>query len=482
MQLIAWPKSYDEIRQPGLAVCLSGGGFRSFSCAIGQFRGLYELGRIDDVDLISGVSGGAWFASVHSFANPGAGIRAFLGESLPTDKLTLESLDRISPDFVGEPITGLSAISCAARLMLDGMPTGKILAEALHQEILAPLGLERTLAMANSPWEKEDLLRRNPELIHSIAVPQAGRPRFVASASLGFGRGDDSQFYPLEIEPGRAIVSDLPTSVGAVESLALASNLGPELPGVFHAELQGVGFGLAELWAATGGAPAGLLVGLARALDLSVWDMVPHLGNWLGKDAYLVDGGYVENTGVLTALRRGARKLVVFVNQRSTFGSISPMHVDGIEGQVAHLFGKNPPFGMYSNSRVHLFPEEEFEDIKLDFQIAVTLGDLPWSLNEHTIREENGFDIAPGKVKILWVLNEIPEKWASELPTETSMVMRALNKIGGAPHTSVIHGEGGQMFRMSAAQVQFTAHLHEHAVRARKNEIDELLAWEPHSG
>ncbi len=479
MQLIAWPKSNDETRQSGLTVCLSGGGFRSFSCAIGQFRGLYALGRIDDVGLISAVSGGAWFASVHSFASPKAGIQSFLGESIPVDKLTMECLDRISPDFIGEPITRLSAIPRAASLMMEGMPTGKVLAEALHQEILAPLGLARTLAMANSSRQYEDLVRRNPELIDKIAVPHAGRPRFVATASLGFGKGDDSHFYPVEIEPGRAVLTQDANQVGAVESLALASDLGPDRPGLFDAEIQEIGFGLAELWAATGGAPAGFLVALARALDRGVWDMVPHLGNWLGKDAYLVDGGYVENTGVLTALRRGARKLVVFVNQRSKFGSVSPLHVDGIEGQVAHLFGKYPPFGMYSNSRVHLFPEEEFEDLKLDFQIAVTLGELPWSLSEHTIREENGFGIAAHKVKILWVLNEIPEKWASELPTETSMVMRAFDKLGGAPHTSVIYGDGGQMFRMSAAQVQFTAHMHEHAIRARKNEVEELLAWEP---
>ena len=52
------PQEPDLTNTTGIAV--SGGGSRSLTCAIGQYRALRYLGLLDKVGVISSVSGGTW--------------------------------------------------------------------------------------------------------------------------------------------------------------------------------------------------------------------------------------------------------------------------------------------------------------------------------------------------------------------------------------------------------------------------------------
>ncbi|CAD0302421.1 hypothetical protein [Xanthomonas hortorum] len=47
-----------ETPSDAVGICLSGGGSRALSCALGQLRGLRSLGLLDKVAAISSVSGG----------------------------------------------------------------------------------------------------------------------------------------------------------------------------------------------------------------------------------------------------------------------------------------------------------------------------------------------------------------------------------------------------------------------------------------
>jgi hypothetical protein len=50
-------------QRPGLCLALSGGGIRSSAFAIGVLQGLNETGKLREIDIISGVSGGAYAAA-----------------------------------------------------------------------------------------------------------------------------------------------------------------------------------------------------------------------------------------------------------------------------------------------------------------------------------------------------------------------------------------------------------------------------------
>ena len=55
---LAFPEDALNLRKTG--ICMSGGGTRAMVCAIGQLKGLWDIGVLDDVGYLSCVSGGSW--------------------------------------------------------------------------------------------------------------------------------------------------------------------------------------------------------------------------------------------------------------------------------------------------------------------------------------------------------------------------------------------------------------------------------------
>lgn len=89
-------------RNRSTALCFSGGGVRSYSASIGELRGLLDLGLIDNVDYIGGVSGGAWASSVFQFYRRGAkGVAQndveLLGDLVSPANETLAKLSAMPP-------------------------------------------------------------------------------------------------------------------------------------------------------------------------------------------------------------------------------------------------------------------------------------------------------------------------------------------------------------------------------------------------
>lgn len=53
--------------EPTVALCLSGGGSRALTCALGQLSALRSLGLLDEFDHLSSVSGGSWASVAYTF-------------------------------------------------------------------------------------------------------------------------------------------------------------------------------------------------------------------------------------------------------------------------------------------------------------------------------------------------------------------------------------------------------------------------------
>ncbi|MEL6344288.1 MAG: hypothetical protein AAFV53_14310 [Myxococcota bacterium] len=481
LSLRAWQEPYRREDRAEVALCISAGGFRSFCCGIGQVRALRSMGIFDQIDLLSAVSGGAWFASALAFAQNRTDLDNLLGEYVPPQSLTAEALQRLDARFIGAPIAEMSVISLARQIVEKGYSLSRLFGECLQHEALEPLGLTQTLLMASDHAERDALLQRNPHLTaDQIAVSGLGKTRLVAGAALGFHDDGYERFYHVELEPGRLVLgSQVDTPLYAVEAAALACNVGPQHEGVFDTTLSDPnGFGLAQMWTSTGGAPFGVFARLAALFNADPWDIVPPQGDWLGEGSFLVDGGYVEGNGVLAALRRGANRLIVCLNLNSAFGTRSNEHVQGMDGQITHLFGKPPRSGLYKDSDIHIFATAELDDLELGFRTAQTLGEIPWALVEHTI-PENRFGIAPRRVNILWILNETPQNWAAHLPNQINTARRVMRHSGGVPHLPVAFAHQGYMFRLEARQINLMAQMHDYAMRSLRPQLDALLEWNP---
>lgn len=91
-------------------ICLSGGGTRSLAAAMGQLRGLHNLGLLSGTRYISSVSGGSWAAAIYGYYKSGAtNDSELLGQgpsSLERSTWTLkEWTDNLSPFNLAAPAT-----------------------------------------------------------------------------------------------------------------------------------------------------------------------------------------------------------------------------------------------------------------------------------------------------------------------------------------------------------------------------------------
>ena len=100
-------------RRREVGICISGGGTRSLSAALGQLRGLRQMGWMEQVHTISAVSGGCWAAALFTFLPETITYDDFLGAGAPPEALTWEggeepgSLSYLSPNSLGRVATSM---------------------------------------------------------------------------------------------------------------------------------------------------------------------------------------------------------------------------------------------------------------------------------------------------------------------------------------------------------------------------------------
>ena len=99
--VLAWdkaksPREFPEVslHLPSTGVCFFGGGTRAMNCAIGQMKGLQELGLWEDIGYISAVSGGSWASTIFTYYRDGAkNDTELLGTIIPPNEITLDTLN-----------------------------------------------------------------------------------------------------------------------------------------------------------------------------------------------------------------------------------------------------------------------------------------------------------------------------------------------------------------------------------------------------
>ncbi|MBX2801908.1 MAG: patatin-like phospholipase family protein [Myxococcales bacterium] len=468
----------DQLDTKPLAVCISGGGFRSYACALGQLRALHDLGVMPHVGLLCGVSGGAWAVIAHTYAL--GDVRDRLGASLPPEALDLQALSRaIGEGHLGHPVTQLDTANFARRSR-GRLPRNRLFGHVLAKQVLEPLGVDVDReVLSAAPAHTQALLARNPRLTSAdVLEAPPGRPPAVVAASALLPDDTGLHYEPVELS-ALALTTSRALPGWPLRAVELAAVLGTPRDivsaGDFEVELSQGAFALPDLLGATGGAVGGVLVQLSRRLGIDPGHLVLHAAHWLGPGStpFLVDGGYVENTGIIPALRRGAMRLAVFVNTKTAVPTgKSARHVDGVDGQISRLFGRAPTRGMYSGDPLPLFPEAELAAVSQGFRASAARGELPWALVDHQIRPDNALQLEPRSVRIYWQVNEVPASWAARLPAE---VQRALSSrfgtLHGVPHLSVAFAHGRYPFRLHSAQVAIMQELHAHALQSRPREV-----------
>lgn len=379
----AYPKASDypesslpEINsRPSTAISFSGGGSRSFTAAMGYLGGLNELGLIDKVRYIGGISGGSWAASVFTYAQNVTDDSTLLGEVVRPSEIVYDELLHVEPKCA-RSLTAAPTAAIAIKALKDKL-VGSV-SDAYCYGVMKgyhePMGITPATRFSWSEATVSDIRKRNPELVEEpFLVPgNSNRPFMViGSAIVGPDEGapypsKNHNFTLLEFTPlyvGQMRAQDveytdgsergphwirkrkhyLKRIGGAVEPYAFSiggekeqdvDKVGPTegLPegaqtGVLAVPPPLAFMDLAHAAGASGYAPGAFfesshfhVVDKEAGMHFSYWSPTSAKGgddtapSPAADDMLITDGGCYENEALLPFLQRQVKKIVLFIS------------------------------------------------------------------------------------------------------------------------------------------------------------------------
>ena len=125
--------SYPEVpllrARSNSGIAFSGGGTRAYTAALGQLAALHQLGLLEELRYITGISGGSWATAVYSYAQLGAdGVapddNVLLGPLSPPENLTNATLAMLDErcarwQSTTGPLPGARRLRESARTLAD---------------------------------------------------------------------------------------------------------------------------------------------------------------------------------------------------------------------------------------------------------------------------------------------------------------------------------------------------------------------------
>ncbi|MGH7231532.1 MAG: hypothetical protein ACREJU_09275, partial [Nitrospiraceae bacterium] len=375
----------------GVGVCLSGGGSRAASASMGELRGLRALGLLDNVAVLSTVSGGSWAGVPFTYLPSSISDDDFLGGAVPNPgDLTwshesgedpARALDLLSDHALGSLCTRiglLEFLAKAAELLVHYRDSPHVLwCRAVGALILEPFGLG-DITQQGSPatyfsdtgeWLNTVILGggRNPGLsapdFHLVQKPR--RPYLVTNSTLFYPAGvhlrrpapgsPGLQPYPFEASSrGVGVPFPLQKDLGGghVDPFAFGGQAPAAAPVQDRIEVvtPPQRFALSDIAGTSSSAFVGPLIQYFYAHYPWLEEIDPVYSYWpvmttgqLPAQPYFIgDGGNLENTGIMALLRRKITRIVAFVH------ALTPLSWDPVakqavvDSQLPPLFGLQP--------------------------------------------------------------------------------------------------------------------------------------------
>lgn len=442
-----------------VGVCFSGGGSRAMSAALGQMRGLRQSFLGDIIGAISCVSGGGWFGTLYSFAPSSYSLDTLLGPVQQPEDLTVDGLQSISSSCIGYPITQMynSGVTAALTILLGEaywkwIPYNRVWSRMLNIFMLTPFGIGDTSKFftlnANS---LNQILQNNPQLQpQDFYLMRPDTPFFISGAT---------QNYP---------IGNLQTQVMRHFEYTAQYSGNPQQYHGIGPNGQDFGWGYTDNFIfdtlnpfqKSGNAvtvsvndPLFTLsdqMGSSSSAPGSEFDLLTQTPDWFPAFNYwpidaptqqsstlysFTDGGWLENIGIVPLLRRQYRIIVACVNSPYPIGTADGYFVvDGIDAQITRLFGVYPPPdpGLPVTPPTQVFSNQngEYDRLVNGLKTAKANGGAVIFSDTYQIAPGNYFGIPGypnnGKVSVIWIYNDMNNKWLSKLPNTSSNNVSAL--------------------------------------------------------
>jgi len=467
---------YPEMSLPELtsrgsnAVCFSGGGSRAYSAALGQMKALLDLGVIDNVRYLNGISGGAWAASVISYApeSYAATDSDLLGDVTPPEALNLTALNQLSPNARAAATIDFEAV-LKKNAVFKGLAGGW--QTAVGEIFLSAHGIDPAAYPAWKSESVKELLGRNPGLgEQKFLATRPGRPFPVIGVtlmgpaqSLPFEMSKRSyrmyEYTPLYAGTGVAL-NETYTEVGVfgssipinrqiggfVEPWAAGAPDGAQTPLRPSGTLEVAAPGAMTFGAAVSASsyfvadPLAVVTRLSSLLTMRdpSWPVVlpgetpqgPPVGET--PDQWVFgDGGILDNQNLLGMLQRRVENIVIFIN---TDVVLAPVEVwdpaerdptmEEIDDSIPAYFGievDNATKAGFFMIRNTIFPRSDFVKVVRALQEAQAKGRGAVVTTPLTTVANPVWKIPAGvETKITWVYTARAREWEKQLPQEVA--------------------------------------------------------------
>ncbi len=458
----------EELKAPpdSIGLCLSGGGSRALTCAMGQLRALHDLGLMDQVFAISSVSGGTWANSLYTYLPVSISDSDFLGEPvLDPQSITVfgsypTALDQLPPNSLGWVPTRLGVLRDLGEILKLKYewkyPNSELWQGLIGHSVLGDFGLWQPDKQKGHfdqhyfSWTKAYLqlphgtLARNPQLnVGDFYTVERKRPYMVFNTAMFIDDSTDADLAPFEANFMLGVRQPFPQAGsstiggGFVSSMAMAGSYLKDL-GSSNVSVTAPAhpFTLADIVGCSSAAFAQELEETHPELEGVVprYDYFP-ITNRSTVPTQLkrfADGGSLENLGLNVMLARGMARLLVGVNTdqgvRMEDGEIV------VSSDIPPLFGLQPyvkgkgyvPYAHDSGKgAVRLFRHNQVfaTTAFTDLQTALwhqRCNKLPVVVKQSlTTLPNSWYGVRGGdQVDVLWMVNDMVESWWDQLSWE----------------------------------------------------------------
>lgn len=341
---IKYPLNIDKILfadRKDIGLCFSGGGPRSFSATLGYIRALYRMNVLKDVKYVSSVSGATWAWVPYTFLDDGTNEEKFIGYDIFGDLKKVLTMEEIN--YTDEQYFGNSLISKAynyqlieyiydAVMNLDSGEKSRIWAYMLGKILLEPYGLLETNFFA--PNQKiADLFNEDPlNTNQHYKLPYNNQRPFIIT-NTGVVKPDkrgtltNTDFNLIEMTPlYSGTLSTLKTKDGNYgghytntygfnpNQFQMKEDNIAEVKLLANNNLHNISyFNLFDMMGSSSTA-YGIITDL---LGLSYANPSYRLADTEKNEVKsfdCIDGGVLDNAGILPMLQREVKKIVLFVN------------------------------------------------------------------------------------------------------------------------------------------------------------------------
>ena len=247
-------------------------------------------------------------------------------------------------------------------------------------------------------------------------------------------------------------------------------------------------FLLSDLIGSSGAAPGIILGEFDKPEWFSTFSHWPSLniGQQPATTYSFVDGGSLENLGIVPLLRRQYPIILLFVNTPCPIGTENEFTVDGISGDISRLFGFNPQNTLSNNENTQFFPTSQFKALADGLKAAKANGQATYFIDSYPIIQPNFFDIPSypdnRDVTIVWFYNDINQEWQSKLSPSVQELLRSeepTNYLANFPHYKTVGQNNNlsgvpQLMQLTAEQINLLAHMSCYTVMSVADELRAL--------